>query len=203
MITIALDQTSSRGSQEGEQKKVIVMFGLIALLAGYWGYKLTIGRQPKKSPPARAQEAPARATAAEAVEAIKEAISKPLAQAESGLRSPRAEAPETILLKALPMYSRDPFSVSDAMAKLMVKPEPVAEVEDSGSGEAGETSLEEDPGPTMKLEGTIIDGSTRYALIDGEVVVVGQTLHDMKVTEIHEREVVLEAPAGALRLAVE
>lgn len=201
---MAVDQTSSRGSQVTEQQKMIVMVGLIALLAGYWGWKLTKGRGSVEPAAAKAEEASARPSTAAAVKSSEDASSKAALPTKSGQSSPRAELAKAVVLKALPMFSRDPFAVSEAMAKLMIKPEPVKEEgEGTEHGEAGETAREEEAGPTLKLEGTVIDGSTRYALIDGEVVVVGQTYHDMKVTEIHEREVVLEAPAGALRLAIE
>ena len=201
---MAVNQTSSRGPQVSEQQKMFAMLALIAVLAGIWGYRLMKRRGSSKSVPAKVEDKSVEARGEAAVQKMREVISKVVATTESDQNSAETELPKAVVLKALPMFSRDPFAVSDAMAKLMIKPEPVKEEgQDTEQGQAGDATAEEEAGPALKLEGTVIDGATRYALIDGEVVVVGQTLHDMKVTEIHEREVVLEAPAGTLRLAIE
>ena len=196
-------QKSPIGLPLGDMKKLAAMLVLLAVLAAIWAPKLM-----KRKPPATAAE-PASAGRAEAAStrgsdgAAAEAKPDPVSRV-----APTATAegePSRVLGDPPPSLARDPFGVSEAMARLMRKPDAPADgtgAETEAADQAA-TRAEAPARPTLNLEATVIDGELRYGLINGEIVVEGQEYAGMKVRAVREREVVLEGPDGVVRLTME
>ena len=182
-----------------EQVKVYVAVGLVVLLAGYWVYQFK-----KRSRPARHPAA----SVASTLDTPRPTVRSPAPQAPALASDKSSVEPEDedltgVVAEVLPHLTRDPFTVSEAMAKLMRKIKPADGEGPKADSAARRAGAEEASRLTLKLEATVIDGQTRYGLINGDIVVEGQVYHGMTVRAVREREVILEGPRGAVRLTME
>ena len=204
-------QQTPKSSSVSDEQKVYIMFALLAVLAGWWAYQL-LAKEDKssKAKPEAALAASATTTAAAATDTAPAAAPAPAyvptAQA-SGADEPTAKPAAfdlTPLVNAIfPKLSRDPFEVSRAMTKLMRKPVRVQDATEAKAGDRDAENPDEPALPALDLQATVLDGTHRYALIDGEIVLEGQTHRGVKITAIREREITIQARGRTLRVTME
>ncbi len=196
---MAAKQQAGASLPLGDTQKVVLALVLTGVLAAIWIPRLAKRkRRPAAAPTAHTVSAPS-----------------PLAMSSAEAAAPTAPAaapkPKTTdrkladaivkLSQSIPELPRDPFAVSAALAKLMTEAapaEPAASAEQTAAEERKEQAA-----PTLKLQAIVIDGACRYGMINGQIVVEGRQVEGMTVKSIQEREIVLEGPSGAVRLAIE